>query len=224
MIKKAIAIGFLVFMNSQAHASLVGQTITGSIDFTDFNTGNCFDPSNPNSASLCNANFTNTSGIQPNAIVSEDDDNYPLFANNSYPEFLYSDTGAGGDFLDVAVDVDSSSVLVEIIDRSNTLPEDALTPWGWTIDLSGLDGIIAAGIIAQSSSTPFAVNFSSGTLSIDFIGRNHGGSLESGIEAQWKADGYLFANIALQPVPIPAAAWLFLSALSGLGVIKRRRS
>ena len=121
--KRYFIAGLLALASVQAHASLVGDTISGSITFTDYPTlGNCFDPVDTNPG--CNSNFTNTSGIQPSAVVSVDDANYPDYVNNGYPEFLYSDTGASGLFLDVGVgvDVDASSIRLDIVDRSSISP------------------------------------------------------------------------------------------------------
>ena len=224
-------VGLLVFVCAKGQASLLGDTISGEITFIDYTfLGNCFgpDPVNPG----CNSNFMNTSGVQPNAIVSESDDSYPNFLNNGYPEFLYSDTGSSGDFLDVAVDVDASSVRVDIVDRSSIAPEVALTPLAWRIDLTGLNdsagSIIGANIISQSSSSPFTLGFTADSLEINFLGRRAGDQvtdLDQDMLTQWRTSGMFFANISLQttPVPVPSALWLFGSGLIGLiGFAKRK--
>lgn len=62
--------------------------------------------------------------------------------------------------------------------------------------------------------------------------------IEANVGNGWQAINSILQNIAndvdtvssfatgfyVEPVPIPAAAWLFGSALLGLGVMKRRRS
>jgi hypothetical protein len=217
---------FLAAVSGPVHASLVGDNIQGSLTFTSFNIGNCFDPNNPKAISHCNADFTDTSGIQPLAIVSEDD--------SQYTEFLYSDTGPAGDFLDVVVDVDAYHVRIEIIDRSSIPPEDALTPWGWTIALTDLDwnpqgNLIGADVTSYKQPggdefqtiDPFVAAFGPDSLSINFIGRE---SNDSTLENAWKDYGHLVAEIDLQTdqVPIPGAVWMLGSGLIGLVALGRK--
>lgn len=229
--KRYFIAGLLALASVQAHASLVGDTISGSITFTDYPTlGNCFDPVDTNPG--CNSNFTNTSGIQPSAVVSVDDANYPDYVNNGYPEFLYSDTGASGLFLDVGVDVDASSIRLDIVDRSSIAPEIALTPLAWRIDLTGLDDsagdIIGAIITSQSTGDPFTVTFTADTLEINFLGRRASDGVEDldpDILNVWRTSGHLYADISIQTsaVPVPPALWLFGSGLFGLVSVARRK-
>ena len=223
--------GLLALASAQGHASLVGDTISGSIVFTDYpGLGNCFDPVDIDPG--CNSYFANTSGIQPNAVVSTDDASYPDYLNNGYPEFLYSDTGPSGLFLDVGVDVDASSIRLDIVDRSSIAPDVALTPLAWRIDLTGLDDsagdIIGAMITNQSTGSPFTVAFTANSLEINFLGRRDGEvaeDLDPVLLNEWRTSGHLYADISIQTsaVPVPPALWLFGSGLLGLVGIARRK-
>ena len=161
-----------------------------------------------------------------------DDANYPDYVNNGHPEFLYSDTGASGLFLDVGVDVDASSIRLDIVDRSSIAPEIALTPLAWRIDLTGLDDsagdIIGAIITSQSTGDPFTVTFTADTLEINFLGRRASDGVEDldpDILNVWRTSGHLYADISIQTsaVPVPPALWLFGSGLFGLVSVARRK-
>jgi len=222
-----LCVFFLLPAFGGVHASLVGDTIHGSIIFTSYTwIGNCFDPSNPLITSECNAVFTDTSGIQPLAMVSEDD--------SQYPEFLYSDTGSWGSFLDVVVDVDSYSVHIDIIDRSSIPPEQAATPLAWTIALTDLDWNPQASIIGADVTSyeypggeefdtidPFVTSFGQDWIDIDFVGRE--GDNDDLLQA-WIDYGHLVAVIDLQTnhVPIPSAVLLLGSGLIGIVGIRRK--
>ena len=63
-----------------ANASLVGATVDGSIVFTSYpSLGNCFDPADAAGCRSSSATppFAPTSSIQPQAIISEDDSDFP---------------------------------------------------------------------------------------------------------------------------------------------------
>jgi len=99
-------------------ASVEDDAIQGVLHFGDFGQVNFFDPANGSIPSP-----PNSSGIQPAAVVSEDD------AGNGYVEFTYND----GYWI---IDVDVDAATVEITQRPFGSPQRANN---WDIYLTGLD-------------------------------------------------------------------------------------
>jgi hypothetical protein len=106
-------------------------------------------------------------------------------------------------------------------------PSTASIMGGWTTDNDGLDILING--TSLGFTTPFTAfasgffafsvtsGFVSGVNTLDFVVSNGGGPTALRVEATGTA------SPATSPVPIPAAAWLFGSALLGLTGISRRK-
>lgn len=230
-----LAIAAMLVANQVSATSLVGDTISGSLVFDEYpGLGNALDPADGADPGPLNGDFSATSGVQPLATVTEDD--------SAYPEFLYSDTGSPSatddDFLDVVGDVDASSIHIEIIDRSNAgtvpNPPGPKVPLAWTFTISGLDfddGSTLSGATVSDNVVgfdPFQVTvLSPSAIEIKFLGRLQNPEFlgAPALQAAWSSlnhDNYLSANITLQTVPIPGAAWLFGSGLLALFAVRRR--
>jgi hypothetical protein len=68
--------------------------------------------------------------------------------------------------------------------------------------------------LVRNSGDPLApVSFTFSTTGGSLVFHNHGGD----------NIGAILDNVTVSAVPVPAAAWLFVSALSGLGILSRRR-
>lgn len=83
----------------------------------------------------------------------------------------------------------------------------------------GVAGDYTAGLQAEYSAG--RMQNSQGSYSLGFIGQVAGGITESSVVTASKTIN--FDGSSVQAVPVPAAAWLFGSALAGLTVIRRRK-
>lgn len=122
---------------------------------------------------------------------------HSMGVNTSTPGWFYTKSGEGGVF--VSEQLNEGSFLDFIIDGDVT-------------SMSGRVGLISG---APKAGDRLAIAHL--TTDIDMLG------------LMWSEDGssaYQFINesITVSQVPLPAAAWLFGSALLGLGVVKRRKA
>lgn len=229
----------LVLVYTQGHASLVGATIRGTLDFNDFNLGNCFDPSVVASGSGCRAlsatapfaedRQTDDSPSDPYSVVMDPDpsaqDQDPLINPlGVVPEFVYDDKG----FLNVSVDVDASYLEVIVTNTSGSAP--SLAPYGWTVvisDFLNANSIQIFGLTPDTDNgllfpgmTGFVIN-GGDAIQLFFEGRN--GAFDAAILTAYTDNGELRAGFGITTVPIPAAVWLFGSGLLGLVGMARRK-
>jgi hypothetical protein len=105
----------LAMVSSPASGVWTGETLTGVLNFGGED-DNSFDPANGLVPS-------GSSGIQPLAVVSEDDDDFVEFS-------------AFDDLADIGVDVDVDATTVRVEQSSLGAP---LTTPGWDLYLSGFD-------------------------------------------------------------------------------------
>lgn len=218
-------------------ATLTGTQISGSLVFADFaSLGSCFDPNN---FSNCTASAAPASTIpfrQTGAGVSqvlEGDDTYPTFVTGatSPPEFLFDDVG----FLVVSVDVDATTVSINIEDTLNLVPpEDALAPYAWDIHLTLPD---QSALLIESAVLIIDL-FPGLTATIDDDGKgilfHYAGRRDNGLPGEdpnarsvWIENGSFSATYELVVTPLPATLPLFLSGLGGFGLFgwwRRRRA
>ncbi|MEH6590700.1 MAG: VPLPA-CTERM sorting domain-containing protein [Halioglobus sp.] len=141
-----------------------------------------------------------------------------LSANAAYVEFEgvgYDVTAIDGTFEEVKSILVNSPIygggnLGQQISRVLATEYDGTTDWRFVYDVSNATETIQIAHSAYCNpSTCYSESFYSHTM---WVGEEY--------ERTW-------ATVTLagpSPVPIPAAAWLFGSALLGLGAIKRRRS
>ncbi|WP_129779354.1 VPLPA-CTERM sorting domain-containing protein [Peristeroidobacter soli] len=95
-------------------------------------------------------------------------------------------------------------------DTRAVLGNFGIAGFDWTADASDADATLAMYLYAQNG------------------GRNQGNNptIQTQYAGVWSFDaatGVLNYSVAAAPVPLPAAAWLLLSALGGLGAVSRRR-
>jgi len=232
---------------SSAHASLVGATIRGTLDFNDFAIGNCFDPSDviipgfcrPIGATAPFAEFrqTDDSPNNPTSVVMDPDPPAVLvdpLVNplGVVPEFVYDDATS----INVSLDIDATSLEVVITNISGVAPTD--TPFGWTIvvsDFFNANGINISGLTPDANNASLFPGLASSVINggdaieLFFAGRFAGGTSppisgdpDFDIFNAFANNGELRANFAVTFVPVPAAAWLFGSAFGILGWMRRK--
>jgi len=181
----------LIVLGSPASAVWTGDTLQGVLTFGDDST-NFFDPANglvPFGAS----------DLQPNAVVSEDDD--------EFAEFEAFDEGPDVGW---AVDVDATSLFVEQI----TLGAPLLGSPSWDILVSGFDPDVA-------SITPVFNTFPDLTWTLEDGGDTVHLTFADGQIVP--PEGWA-AEFALTPIPAPGAVLLGAVGAGLVGWLRRRRT
>ena len=215
-----LAVALSVVMTQSASASILGDTVHGEMVFKDFpGLGNMFDPTPKPGCPECTVPpFPDSSGIQPNAVVTD--------ADTTFPEFIFVDVG----FLDVTVDIDESTIDVAVVNTTGTPPTAA--PFGWEIRITGMEWVgPLPGFLTDASViddtlfpglTASVIDAGTGIL-IDFPGR--GSSTDQAVLDAYIANDSLTATVsfAAEHIPEPASAALWLIAMTGCAVVRRRR-
>ena len=199
----AIALPQIFLLPSPVSATLLEDTITGELCFGVGLFGNCV-----TNEFVVNA-APGSSGIQPQAVVSETD--------ASFVEFM--SVGIDSSFFNV--DVDSGSVSITQNLGTSGAPFNSL---GWLVILSDLDWLpdpgqllglqnvvstfpIGAGIDFQASPDVLRISADVGSFQADVNELTLSFDLET----------------AHTPVPEPVTLALFSSGLAGLAFLRRRR-
>jgi len=79
-----------------------------------------------------------------------------------------------------------------------------------------LDNVIVGSFTGSSVIPP-------GTAGLGFVDAVFSGRFDQVVFGSGNTDAFEFTNVSSTPVPLPAAAWLLLSGLGGLGFAGRRR-
>ena len=138
----------LLLTSTFASATLVGDSVFGTLNFGGYGATNFFDPAN----SFVPAG---SSGIQPWATVSEDD--------SSFFEFMFQDGFSG-----INVDVDAFSIY---LNQYPVAGGGSANSWVVTIsDLDFSDGAVLANIIVNSTIPGLSTSFTADSVTLSYGG------------------------------------------------------
>ena len=97
----------------------------------------------------------------------------------------------------------------------------------YAVKIEGLLGAVSQGITLLTSNTVAVIDFASWLGPVDQVQFSYESQGSYGNPSSFTGDDFKFDNITVEAtvsnVPVPAAAWLFLSALGGLGVMRRKQ-
>lgn len=186
----------VVLLGSPASAVWTGQTLTGTLNL-EGQGGNSFDPEN-------NLVPSGSSGIQPLAVVSEDDDDFVEFS-------------AVDEILDFAWDVDVDATTVRVEQSSVGTPLGAPN---WDIFLSGFAPEITDVAVVTSTFPElfWEVIDDGGTLHLAFV---DGDILPA---EGWVAEFVVEGGFAPTVIPAPGAIMLGAVGVGLVGWLRKRRT
>lgn len=117
------------------------------------------------------------------------------------------------------------------LEASNVIGHDAIGQGSFAVQIDGLLGGVVQASMQLSSGTVAVIDFVSagGWLSLDEVQFWYSSQGAFGNFSSFTGDDFKFDNIVVEAatvsnVPVPAAVWLFFSALGGLGVMRRKQA
>jgi len=97
----------------------------------------------------------------------------------------------------------------------------------YAVKIEGFLGNVSKGVTLLTSGAGDIIEFSSWEGAVDLVQFSFESQGSYGNFSTFTGDDFKFDNItveaAVAPVPVPAAVWLFVSALGGLGVMRRKQ-
>jgi len=97
----------------------------------------------------------------------------------------------------------------------------------YALKIEGLLGAVSKGVSFLTTGTVGVIDFSSWGGAVDLVQFSFASQGSYGNLSSFAGDDFKFDNItveaAVAPVPVPAAVWLFVSALGSLGVMRRKQ-
>lgn len=109
------------------------------------------------------------------------------------------------------------------VSGSDRLPSSGAA---YAVKIEGFLGTVSQGTTLLTSLTAAVIDFSSWSGSVDEVQFSFYSQGSYGNFSTFSGDDFKFDNIkveAVSAVPVPAAVWLFFSALTGLGVMRKKQ-
>jgi len=116
------------------------------------------------------------------------------------------------------------------LEAVNIFGTDFLGPRStYAVKIEGLFGAVSQGVTLLSTGTVAVIDFSSWMGPVDLVQFSYESQGSFGNVSSFAGDDFKFDNIIVEavevaPVPVPAAVWMFLSALSGLGLMRKKQA
>jgi len=114
------------------------------------------------------------------------------------------------------------------LEAINVLGTDVLGAGSsYAVKIEGLLDSVSQGVTLLTSGTVDIINFSwlgpVDVVQFSYESQGSFGNFSTFTGDDFKFDNITVEAVAVAPVPVPAAVWLFFSALGGLGVIRRKQ-
>ncbi len=188
-----------------AGATLIGDSIDGSIEFSGFAGITFFDPANgqvpPPPAS---------SGIQPSAIVTD-----PVL---TFPEFVYSDGACEFCVVNIHLDVDANSIILREFLIDPAKPASNLL--GWDVWITNVDfGGVPVGDVTSSDFIGLTASFTTDSVHLSYAG---GDDIDPLSMSDPRTERVVVLDFIVLPIPEPSTATLVVGGLLFLAGRARR--
>ena len=140
--------------------------------------------------------------------------------------FICLSLSIGANAVPVTVEGQDYNILVVDISFDQASPLLEAQVWWGDHDLASLFALEAGSEVQAFFAWDVSEDFSSiGEFAVrSRFWTDFGGGVFGAIGPSDSATTYAFAQLIPSPIPLPAAAWLFGSALLGLGAAKRRKA
>ena len=158
---------------------------------------------------------------------------HATFNNAFFPVTL---PGAGSNAAQMAADTTGSMLTRVGGGAFNMISLEAINVFGtdwngatnYALKIEGFLGAVSQGVTLLTSNTIAVIDFTSWSGPVNQVQFSYASQGSYGNASAFTGDDFKFDNItveaAVAPVPVPAAVWLFFSALGGLGVIRRKQA